>query len=194
MRLERVGGNQIKIFLTFEELAERGFTKEDVEKNTKKWHQLFFEMIDEASEEFEKFFDATIIVDVYALQTQGMVVSFTLDDEDVFDYDQYSFYSIEWYNIPERYFQIFYLFHNFENVIQFAHRTQSILHGGSLYHYKGNYYLHLTIEDESQLKMVNTMISDYGERSSKTIYYIREYGNCILKSNALEKIVEYFKI
>lgn len=194
MRLERVGGNQINIFLTFEELAERGFTKEDVEYNTTKWHQLFFEMIDEASEEFEKFFDATIIIDVYALQTQGMVVSFTLDDEDVFDYDPYSFYSIEWWNIPERLFQLFYRFPDIENVIQFAHRMQSILDGGSLYHYKNNYYLHLTIEDENQLKMTNTIISDYGERSSETIYYIKEYGNCILNTEAIEKIIEYFKI
>ncbi|WP_033828525.1 adaptor protein MecA [Bacillus andreraoultii] len=194
MRLERVGGNQINIFLTFEELAERGFTKEDVEYNTTKWHQLFFEMIDEASEEFEKFFDATIVIDVYALQTQGMVVSFTLDDEDVFDYDPYSFYSIEWWNIPERHFQLFYRFPDIENVIQFAHRMQSILDGGSLYHYKNNYYLHLTIEDENQLKMTNTIISDYGERSSETIYYIKEYGNCILNMEAIEKIIEYFKI
>ena len=41
MRLERLNYNKIKIFLTFDDLSERGLTKEDLWRNAPKVQQYF---------------------------------------------------------------------------------------------------------------------------------------------------------
>ncbi|PMY00814.1 adaptor protein, partial [Pseudomonas sp. MPR-R5A] len=52
MHLERLNFNKIKIFLTLDDLIDRGLTKEDIWKDSLKWHQLFQDMLEEASEKF----------------------------------------------------------------------------------------------------------------------------------------------
>ncbi len=49
MRLERLNYNKIKIFLTFDDLSERGLTKEDLWRNAPKVQQLFRDMMQEAN-------------------------------------------------------------------------------------------------------------------------------------------------
>ena len=51
MRLERLNYNKIKIFLTFDDLSERGLTKEDLWRNAPKVQQLFRDMMQEANKE-----------------------------------------------------------------------------------------------------------------------------------------------
>lgn len=47
MRLERLNYNKIKIFLTLDDLTDRGLTKEDLWKDSFKVHQLFKDMMNE---------------------------------------------------------------------------------------------------------------------------------------------------
>lgn len=65
MRLERLNYNKIKIFLTFDDLVERGLTKEDLWKDTFKVHELFRDMIEEASEELGFEINGSVAVEVY---------------------------------------------------------------------------------------------------------------------------------
>ena len=45
MRLERLNYNKIKIFHHLDDLFDRGLTKEDIWKDSLKWHQLFHDML-----------------------------------------------------------------------------------------------------------------------------------------------------
>ena len=110
MRLERIDGNQIKIFLTYDELVELGLSEDDVDKNSLKWHQLFFNMINEAYEEFEQFMEGTIIIEVYSLQTQGLVISFTLKEDDDFSFENDLFQSQDWKDSTQVNAEFLYLF------------------------------------------------------------------------------------
>ena len=67
MRLERLTHNKIKIFLTFDDLMDRGLTKDDLWKDTFKVQQLFRDMIEEASEELGFEVNGSIAVEVYSL-------------------------------------------------------------------------------------------------------------------------------
>ncbi len=49
MRLERLTVNKIKIFLTSDDLNDRGLSKDDIWKDSIKWHQLFHDMLEEAT-------------------------------------------------------------------------------------------------------------------------------------------------
>jgi adapter protein MecA 1/2 len=74
--------NKIKIFLTIDDLMDRGLTKEDLWKDSLKVHQLFREMMDEASEELGFEASGPIAVEVYSLQAQGMVIIVTKNHEE----------------------------------------------------------------------------------------------------------------
>jgi len=74
MRLERLNGNKIKIFLTFDDLAERGISKDDLWRNLPKVQQLFRDMIMEADDELGFHADGPIEIEVFSLPAQGLVV------------------------------------------------------------------------------------------------------------------------
>ncbi|GJM68198.1 hypothetical protein HMSSN036_04140 [Paenibacillus macerans] len=51
MKIERLGQDKIRIFLTFDDLSERGIQKEDMWQEIPKVHDLFTEMMDQAYNE-----------------------------------------------------------------------------------------------------------------------------------------------
>lgn len=77
MRLERLNYNKIKIFLTLDDLTDRGLTKEDLWKDSFKVQQLFKDMMNEANTELGFEANGPIAVEVYSLQAQGMVIIVT---------------------------------------------------------------------------------------------------------------------
>ena len=88
MRLERLTVNKIKIFLTSDDLFERGLSKDDIWKDSIKWHQLFHDMLEEASEEFDVDIQGSVAVEIFSFQAQGMIMIITVmklieEDEDI---------------------------------------------------------------------------------------------------------------
>ena len=80
MRLERLTVNKIKIFLTSDDLLDRGLSKDDIWKDSIKWHQLFHDMLEEASEEFDVEIQGSVAVEIFSLQAQGMIMIITVDE------------------------------------------------------------------------------------------------------------------
>ena len=80
MRLKRLTVNKIKIFLTSDDLFERGLSKEDIWKDSIKWHQLFHDMLQEASDELNVDFRGAVAVEVFSIQAQGMIMIITVED------------------------------------------------------------------------------------------------------------------
>lgn len=187
MRLERVGDNQIKIFFTFDELAERGLTKEDVEQNSLKWHQLFFDMINEAYDEFEFTVDGTIFIDIFAMQAQGMVILFTLNEEDEMFMDDEPILQFS----KAKKARLF-CFKELEHVIQFAKRIYHVYDQGILYYYNKQYYLCLTEINEKLFLKVSAILSEYSEPSSTSVSIVHEYGKKIMDHSAIKYIHSYF--
>lgn len=188
MRLERVGENQIKLFLSIEELTERGLTKEDVEKNSLKWHELYFDMVNEVYDEFDFSVVTTLLIDILTVTQREMVLLFTLytDDELFVDDVDNNEYSIE----TEQ--AICYRFIDIEHVIQFARRVSSLYKGGTLYSYNNEYYLIIPKDKENTFQKVRTIISEYGFLSNLSIPFIMDYGTEIIKSFAVDIINKYF--
>lgn len=187
MRLERVGDNQIKIFFTFDELAERGLTKEDVEQNSLKWHQLFFDMINEAYDEFEFSVDGTIFIDIFAMQAQGMVILFTLNEDDEVFMDDEPLLQLS--KTKKR--RLFY-FKELEDVIQFAKRIHQVYDQGTLYYYNEHYYLYLNEIKDNQYNGVTAILSEYSEPSSVSVSMVHEYGKVIIEQSSIKYIQSYF--
>lgn len=192
MRLERLTSNKIKIFLTSDDLDDRGLSKEDIWFDSNKWHQLFHDMLEEASEEFEVDFHGSVAVEIFSLQAQGMIMIITVndfEDEEEMLYDSF----IEMQLIADGDDNLLYEFASIEEVIELSKRLLSInITGGSLYVWKGRYYLFMNNLPLDQLEKTASILSEYGDASIVSSYILFEYGKKIIDMNTIETITHYF--
>ncbi len=150
MRLERLNYNKIKIFLTLDDLFDRGLTREDIWKDSLKWHQLFHDMIEEASDTFDVDIQGSIAVEIFSMQAQGMVMILTMDEQqDEIFADGF----IDMQVTLEGNTEILFEFDDFEDVISLAKRLAIIgFSGGSLYSMKNSYYVLIeNVSSDSQV-------------------------------------------
>ncbi|KXG11078.1 genetic competence negative regulator [Anoxybacillus rupiensis] len=193
MRLERLTHNKIKIFLTFDDLMDRGLTKDDLWKDTFKVQQLFRDMIEEANEELGFEVNGSIAVEVYSLPAQGMVVIVTSEDQE-HDFDEeFADDYIEMQVTLDESEDIFYEFQTFEDVIQLAHRLYAIgCVDGTLYSYNQRFYLHVSEEPPVAADDFIAILAEFGSSSTITIHRVAEYGKKIMDHRAIEQLVRYF--
>src|SRR6059058_2260259 len=124
MRLERLTANKIKIFLTSDDLFDRGLSKEDIWKDSIKWNQLFHDLLEEASEEFEVEIQGSVAVEIFSLQAQGMIMIITVDevtDDEEILYDGF----IEMQVRVEGCEDLLYEFESLEDIIELSKRLSS---------------------------------------------------------------------
>ncbi|WP_096188597.1 genetic competence negative regulator [Evansella halocellulosilytica] len=192
MRLERLSYDKIKIFLTFEDLHERGISKEEILMDVPKVHDLFRDMISEASVELGFEADGPVIVEVFSLPSQGMVVIVTKSDDLEETFDD-SFMELQ-VSVDLNEILIF-SFETFEDVIQLSKTlNRSNIQSGELYFYKGAYYLSFDEDEEWPLDFEDfiSIILEYGDSSTVAPLILQEYGKTIIERNAIKKIINYF--
>jgi adapter protein MecA 1/2 len=193
MRLERLTVNKIKIFLTSDDLMERGLSKDDIWKDSIKWHQLFHDMLEEASEEFDVEIQGSVAVEIFSLQAQGMIMIITVDenieDEEVL-FDGF----VEMQVRVEGCENMLYQFESIEDIIALCHRLFALnVNGGSLYFYNNRYYLNMNNIDTSVVEKIAAFLSEYGNPSILSTHVLEEYGKQIIEDKAVETIRKYFK-
>jgi len=197
MRVERLGTDKIRIFLTFDDLSERGIEKEDMWRDIPKVHELFNDMMEQAYHELGFEVSGPVAVEVFALPAQGMVVivtrgktGSTTEREEEFEEDVY-----ELEVTLEETDMVIYSFRDFEHMVEAAHRVNPFLtYGGSAYFYQGKYYLVLEevdLEPERYQKMI-AILSEYGEATPTTIHVLEEYGKVVFADDAVKEICKHF--
>lgn len=177
MRLERLNSDKIKIFLTFDDLKERGISKEDMWHDLPKVHQLFRDMIMEADDELGFQAEGPIEVEVFSLPAQGMVVivskSFN-NDELLDDDDDY----IEMQVTLDECDDILYKIDDFEDVIALADKLYHLgMTGGKLYHFDNRYYIHFDDEDDELINdfdLLIAVLAEFGYPSTMTSHRLIE--------------------
>ncbi|ABV62700.1 MULTISPECIES: genetic competence negative regulator [Bacillus] len=193
MRLERLNYNKIKIFLTLDDLTDRGLTKEDLWKDSFKVHQLFKDMMNEANQELGFEASGPIAVEVFSLQAQGMVVIVTKSQQDDADDDEFDEDYIEMQVKLDESHHVLYQFASFEDVIQLSHSLNRIgLLGGTVYHYEGQYFLSLDDFEELSADTVISILAEFGSPTTLTIHRLKEYGKVIMQDDAVKTIQMYF--
>lgn len=143
MRLERLAIDKFKVFLTYDDMDERGITKEDLWQDVPKVHDLFRDMMLEADDELGFKIDGPIAVEVFAMPAQGMVFIITKGDPaDEYDAEDYEEGFIEMQLTLDETDEVFYEFSSFEDVIGLASRLHAIdMLGGELHSYQTRFYL-----------------------------------------------------
>ncbi len=200
MRVERLSQDKVRIFLTFDDLYERGIEKEDIWRDIPKVHDLFNDMMEQAYQELGFEIMGPVAVEVFALPAQGMVVIVTrgksqTSAEDDTEYDDDDIYEME--VTLEESDDIIYYFHDFEHLIEACQRAISVLQeGGKVYRYNDRYYLvldEIEVENQQLYHTIIALLSEYGEASTVTKYVLDEYGKPIVKQDAIKVLCQHFK-
>ncbi|MBD2845193.1 genetic competence negative regulator [Paenibacillus sp. IB182496] len=202
MKIERLSQDKIRIFLTFDDLLERGIQKDDMWREIPKVHELFSEMMDQAYTELG--FDASgpLAVEVFALPAQGMVVIVTRgrseaqrNDQDAEEEADEDIYEME--VTLEHSDTVMYAFRDFEDVIAAFHQLQSagLSDDGRLYSYKDNWiaaFDPLPSDPPRTLALI-AVLAEYGEATSVTVPVLEEYGKLVIGAGAVQEICSHFK-
>lgn len=195
MRVERLGGDQVRFFLTPDDLRDRGIQKEDIWKDLPKVQELFHEMLDHAYQELGFEVSGPVAVEVIGLPAQGMIVVVTrgrTQQSDPEDLECAEMYELE--VTMEESDQIVFRFADLEDLIQAAIRMKPfVTQGGQVYAFRNFYFLIFDEEAvEDHLESVIAILLEYGDPSTMTETYLQEYGKTIWKENAIAEIVHYF--
>jgi len=202
MKIERLNQDKIRIFLTFDDLLERGIQKEDMWREIPKVHELFSEMMDQAYNELG--FDASgpLAVEVFQLPAQGMVVIVTRgkvnlkNDERTQDGDEHDEDVYELEVTLEQSDVVLYAFKDFEDVIAACKQLQiaDFTEDGRLYAYNNKYMLAF---EPSGLELARyhaliALLAEYGDATTVTTAVLDEYGKIIISENAVKEICTHF--
>lgn len=195
MRVERLGGDKVRFFLTLDDLIDRGIEKEDMWRDIPKVHELFNDMMDHAYQELGFEVVGPVAVEVFAPPAQGMIVVVSCertsklhhydesDDEDVYELEV----------TMEETDEVVFRFSDFEYLVQAAIQLQSFVKQGQVYVYQGAYYI--VLDSQSLSKKLNAavaVLSEFGEVSTVTKSVLHEYGKAIWPKSAIRQIVKYF--
>lgn len=193
MKMERLSQDKIRIFLTFDDLSERGIHKEDMWREIPKVHELFSEMMDQAYNELGFDVSGPLAVEVFQLPAQGMVVIVTKgnpasseddEDDDIYELEV----TLEQSDL------ISYSFKDFEHLVQVARTIRRFTEGGVLYHYSGHYILIIDPDElaDGDVQVLVAILSEYGDATSVTDAVLAEYGKMIIADRAVEVLCRHF--
>lgn len=216
MEIERINEDTVKFFLSYVDIEERGFTREEVWNNREKSEELFWDMIDEINEQSEFAVEGPLWIQVHA-KHDGIEVTVTRatsnngemvespfydeadkmlqeqDDGTFEDIEDILTNSIEKEN---KWVDNIFIFKEFEDVIQVASRMRGYEAKTSLYTYEDKFYLYVEYDlenmDNKQKNNMFSVLSEFATPDQTTIHVLQEYGKVIIDSDVFEQIEQYF--
>ncbi len=197
MRVERIAKDKVRIFISYDDLEERGIDRDEIWQNGRKVQELFWDMMETAYEEVGFEIAGPISVEAFTMPTEGVVVIVTRvpslpgqpksesDDDDPGVEVNITYYST-----------FVFRFSDFEEVVRVAHALYEHDVEACLYQYQGAY--HLFIDENSVGDMVYdgvwAILHEYGEYSEVTKAVLDEYGKLILQDDTIRQLVELFPL
>ncbi|HLR15878.1 MAG TPA: genetic competence negative regulator [Bacillota bacterium] len=191
VRIERLSQSEFTIFLTFEDLIERGFTKDDLWHDASNVRTLFSDMVHEASAELGIELEGFFLVQVYLMQAQGMHVVVTKKVENTTWNEDF----IEMKVTLDESKEIIFAFEEFEHVIQLTpYLHEKHIYNAKVYYMNGHYYMLLMDPTilAAQTENIIAIMSEFASPSIVTSHRLQEYGKVIYETNAIQHIHETF--
>lgn len=217
MEIERINENTVKFYLSYGDIEERGFSKEDVWYNREKSEELFWDMMDELGDDTEFEVEGPLWIQVNAMNEGIEVIvtrahlpktaessQFPFGIEDPQDLFNPIFDAIEEDTDEEmeeeasEIMQKLFVFKEFDDLIPLAKRMIECDDDfdSQLYSYEGRYYVNVTFDERSlstdRAQDITSMIMEYGHKSKMTIHRIEEYGTAVMESDVFRTIADYF--
>ena len=215
MDIERVNENTLKLFITYRDIEDRGYTREEIWYNRAKSEELFWEVMTEVNTDDYFELEGPIWIHINASEN-GLEVVVTrasynpeTDISSMFQpMDDMNDHHSEEMSIEQSLLEAFeneqddtsivssrYVFKDIDDVIPVAKRLINRNLKTSLYRFEDKYYLIVNfdnLEDKDEIRNINSIIREYLASSKVTVYRLEEYGEVIMENNCFETVVQFF--
>ena len=222
MEIERINEHTVKFYISYVDIEERGFDRDEIWYNRDRSEELFWEMMDEVHHEEEFTVEGPLWIQVQALDKgleimvtkaqltkDGQRLELPLSDEKLKDLpvderiesllDQH--FQVKQPEVEEALeydapFDCTVVFKDFEDVLALSKRLKAEILTSSLYSLDNKYYLYVEFDDEEfEEENIDDMLSillEYSEESPVTIHRLKEYGKEIIAENVFPTLQHYF--
>ena len=217
MEIERINENTVKFYISYVDIEERGFNREEIWYDRERSEELFWEMMDEIHHEEEFVPEGPLWIQVQALDkglevlvtkaqlsNDGQRFELPISEEKLKDLpindrieeflDEH-FQSKQFLDDNDT-LEFMLGFKEFEDVISLSKRTELEELQTKLFSFKNKYYLYVEFPDdlfeEEDIDNLLSILLEYGDESSLTVHRLQEYGNLIIDENVFATINKYF--
>ncbi|TYS15822.1 adaptor protein MecA [Rossellomorea vietnamensis] len=221
MEIERINDNTVKFYISYGDIEERGFDREEIWYNRERSEELFWEMMDEVHQEENFTIEGPLWIQVQALDkglevlvTRAQVTKdgqkFELPipedkikdlpvDERIEDFLDQHFQMKQDQNEDEGALEFTIKFKDFEDVISLSHKMISTDYehlSTKLFSFEGTYYIHIEFSDEQftedEIDNVLSIMLEYGNESSLTVHRLNEYGTTVMNEDVFHTVTKHF--
>ena len=222
MEIERINDNTVKFYISYIDIENRGFEREDIWYNRERSEQLFWQMMDEVNYKEDFSVEGPLWIQVQALE-KGLEIIVTKaqisKDETALDAIDNIEETVD-ISLHDKAKSVFEMaktnrdeeldgatdnsnlwtttvFSNFEDVIQLSHYFQCDFENDlvtSLYYYEGKYYLYIEITEElfDYREDIISQVLEYSEETDLTYHLLDEYGKLVIGEQVFRDIRKYF--
>lgn len=216
MDIERINENTLKLFITYSDIEDRGYTREEIWYNRAKGEELFWDVIGEVNTDDYFDLDGPIWIHINASdsglevvvtrasmgndsETSSMVGSF---DDDLHISDSLDGMEESIFNAigksskedEQSLENIRFRFKDIDELVPLAKRAAHLDVKSALYKWENYYYLYVDVKDleNQEAKNIVALCSEYLPASKMTIHRLEEYAETIVAENCFETISHYF--
>jgi len=222
MEMERINEHTVKFYISYVDIEERGFDREEIWYNRERSEELFWEMMDEVHSEGDFPLEGPLWIQVQALEKglevlvtkaqlsrDGSKLELPLPEDKLKDFPVDE--KIE--ELLDQHFQVgktqetseedeeeslqFTIYYkDIEDLIALAHRADFTALKNSLFVFENRYYLFVEFNNEdysdNDVDNILSLLLEYGMDTDLTIYRLQEYGKEIIRDNALATLAKHF--
>ena len=216
MDIERINENTLKLFITYSDIEDRGYTREEIWYNRAKGEELFWDVIGEVNTDDYFDIDGPIWIHINASEnglevvvtraavsndseTSSMIGSF---EDDLHIADQLNEMEESIFNAiggkankeEESLENARFRFKDIDELIPLAERAAQIGVPSSLYKWENAYYLFVDLQhlEPADARNVIALCSEYLSASKMTLHRLEEYAEKIIPEDCFETIISYF--
>ncbi|RKQ32628.1 adaptor protein MecA [Oceanobacillus halophilus] len=220
MDIERINENTVKFYISYLDIEDLGFEREEIWYDRERSEQLFWQMMDEVNYKEDFNVDGPLWIQVQALEKgleiivtkakitkngelhthDGLIDEHFEDKIENFLEDKFGKHVAqeEEEDMVDDAMWIIAEFNNFEDAIQLSHYFQDDTDSveETLYFYNSKYYLFMEfspdlLDDHLQEDLISQVL-EFANDSDMSIHVLEEYGKKVFEYNAFEQIRSYF--
>ncbi|RFU64121.1 adaptor protein MecA [Peribacillus glennii] len=222
MEIERINEDTVKFYISYIDIEERGFDREEIWYSRERSEELFWEMMDEVHQEEEFMIEGPLWIQVQALEKglevlvtraqlskDGQRLELPISEDKLKDLPVDE--KIE--SLLDQHFQgkhqdehilqfedgileFITQFEDFDDLIALSNRQGLDELVTKLFAYQNKYYLYIEFSedetDEDEIDNILSVLLEYSEESPITVHMLEEYGKVVMESDVFDTVNKYF--
>src|SRR5690625_3848501 len=224
MEIERINENTVKFYISYVDIEDRGFEREEIWYNRERSEQLFWQMMDEVNYKEDFSVEGPLWIQVQALEKgleiivtkaqitkggthiepigtneEGIDIAISSDKLEVVNQERQKNNRNEQLELNDESLWMTAHFNDLEDVIQLSHYFQGDFEDKIdtvLYFYNNKYYIYVELPQSlfDYQEEVLSQILEFSTESEITYHILDEYGKIIFDQQVFSKIRSKFPI